>query len=321
MNRHQSSRWMLALVTILAVFGLFLAPQYSAALAQGAATPAATQVASAFDMKAVIKDFVAKVPDGFYGIRPEDTLKALNSDKKPFLVDLRDDKDFGDGGFISGAVNIPLPTLTKNLDKLPAKDQMIVVYCGVGHRGGIALVTLRLLGYTNVFSVFGGYTAWKAAGLPTVSGKPPVASTPSGAKVDVDPELFAVLDTFFATLPAGYYGLAPTDALKAITADPKPFVLDVREPTELTANGYINGMVNVPLRQIFSKLDQLPKDLNTPIVDYCAIGHRGSIAMMSLRLYGYTNVRSISGGFNNWVKAGLPIVKPAPATAPATAKP
>jgi rhodanese-related sulfurtransferase len=32
--------------------------------------------------------------------------------------------------------------LTQNLSKLPAKDQPIVVYCGVGHRGGIAMMAL-----------------------------------------------------------------------------------------------------------------------------------------------------------------------------------
>jgi rhodanese-related sulfurtransferase len=34
------------------------------------------------------------------------------------------------------------------------------------------------------------------------------------------------------------------------------------------------------------------------------------MAMATLRLLGYTNVKSIGGGFNNWVKGGLPIVKP-----------
>ena len=36
----------------------------------------------------------------------------------------------------------------RNLDKLPAKDQPIIVLCAVGHRGGIAMTVLQLLGYT-----------------------------------------------------------------------------------------------------------------------------------------------------------------------------
>lgn len=56
-------------------------------------------------------------------------------------------------------------------------------------------------------------------------------------------------------------------------------------------------------------LSKLPQDKAAPIVAYCAVGHRGAMAVESLRLWGYTNVRSIGGGFNGWVKANLPTVK------------
>ncbi|MEO7705595.1 MAG: rhodanese-like domain-containing protein [Thermoflexales bacterium] len=36
----------------------------------------------------------------------------------------------------------------------------MIVYCGIGHRGGIVLESLTLLGYTNVKSISGGFTAW-----------------------------------------------------------------------------------------------------------------------------------------------------------------
>ncbi len=276
-----------------------------------------TATPEAFDLKAAVQNYVTNLPADFYGIKPEDVLKAMSVDPKPYLVDIRDAKDFGDGGYIAGAVNIPLPTLTQSLDKLPAKDQLIIVYCGIGHRGGMALMTLRLLGYTNVKSVFGGFTAWKNAKLPVTSGTPPAAVS-LGKAPDVNPDLFAILDKYITSLPAGYFGIAPADALKATLSDPKPLFVDVREATELKTNGYIDGAINIPIRTLFSNLDQLPKDLNAPIIAYCAIGHRGSMAMMTLRLLGYTNVKSISGGFNNWVAVGLPIVKPAAATPAAT---
>ena len=216
-------------------------------------------------------------------------------------------------------MNIPLPTLTQSLDKLPDKDSAIIVYCGIGHRGGMALMTLRLLGYTNVKSISGGFTNWKAAKLPVAQGTPS-AATATGAKPPAyDPDLFAVLDKFITSLPADYYGAPPAVALKSLGADPKPMLIDVREPKELTANGYIDGMINIPIRKLFDNLEKLPSQMDAPIIVYCAIGHRGSMAMMTLRLLGYTNVKSISGGFNNWVANSLPIVKPAPATAVATA--
>lgn len=48
---------------------------------------------------------------------------------------------------------------------------------------------------------------------------------------------------------------------------------------------------------------------DTPIVVFCAIGHRGGITMVALQLMGYTNVRSLSGGFTAWKNANLPVVK------------
>src|SRR5689334_18657198 len=97
-------------ITVLLV-GLFLvialiSTGRAPVTAQQAATPAAT-VQVAFDLKTVLGKFVSTMPDGFWGMTPADALKALNGDKKPFLIDVRDTKDFGDGGFIKGAVNIP----------------------------------------------------------------------------------------------------------------------------------------------------------------------------------------------------------------------
>ena len=170
---------------------------------------------SAFDLKAAVQQYITGLPDGFLGIGPADALKAMQADPKPYLVDLRDAKDFGDGGFIAGAVNIPLPTLTKSLDKLPAKDSFILFYCGIGHRGSMALMTLRMLGYTNVKSISGGFTGWKNNKLPVATGTPP-AATSTGAKApEYNPDLFAVLDKFISGLPGDYYGIAPAAALKA----------------------------------------------------------------------------------------------------------
>ena len=223
---------------------------------------------------------------------------------KPFLLDVREAAEITANGTITGAVNIPLRTLTKNLDKLPATDKPIIVYCAVGYRGAIAMEVLQLLGYTNVKSILGGFNAWKAASLPTVAA----ATAPTaGTAPKVDAELLAVLDKYLTSIPDGFYGLAPTAAKDAIDAT-KPFLLDVREAAEITANGTIAGAVNIPLRTLTKNLDKLPKDKAAPIITFCAVGHRGAIAMTALQLLGYTNVKSISGGFNAWKAANLTVM-------------
>jgi rhodanese-related sulfurtransferase len=268
-------------------------------------------VETTFDVQPVLVDYLQNLPEGFNGVKPENALKELTGDAKPFLIDVRDEKDIADGGYIAGAVLIPIRTLTENLDKLPAQDQPIIVYCGIGHRGGVAVEVLNLLGYTNVRSIFGGFGGWKAAGLPVETGMPsePVAS--EAAEPEFDPALFDAVNEFVTTMPDNFYAAAPTAALKSLGEEPQPFLIDVRGEQELTDNGYIEGQVNIPLKTLLDDVEQLPVDKDAPIIVYCAIGHRGAMAMTTLRLLGYTDVTSIGGGFNNWVKGGLPVVKPA----------
>jgi rhodanese-related sulfurtransferase len=65
-------------------------------------------------------------------------------------------------------VHLPVSDLMANLRQLPTLDQLIVVYCASGHRGGIALDALGMVGYTNVRNLGGGMGAWVAAELPVV---------------------------------------------------------------------------------------------------------------------------------------------------------
>ncbi len=296
----------LALASLLAAFVAGCQP--AAAPAPTAVPPAPTAVPAtpkpALDLPVVVDKYVKGLPDGFSGIAPaalSDQLKTA----KPFIIDVREPSELAANGFIEGAVNIPIRTLTKNLDKLPAKDQPIIVYCAIGHRGALALTTLQMLGYTNVKSVSNGFNAWIAAKLPVATGKP--VDLKAGAAPVVDTALFAVLDKYIAGLPDGFSGIAPAAAKDQLAAA-KPFLLDVREASELTANGFIEGAVNIPIRTLTANLDKLPAK-DQPIIVYCAIGHRGGIALASLQLLGYTNVKSISGGFNAWNAAGLPVVK------------
>ncbi len=260
---------------------------------------------AAFDIKPVLEKYVSTLPDGFGTIAPA-KLNDQIAAAKPFLLDVREPKELADNGFLDGAVNIPLRTLTQNLDKLPAKDQPVVVYCGVGHRGGIALVVLQLLGYTNVKSLAGGFTAWKGANLPVATGTP--AAPTAGKAPEVDKDMFAALDKYVTTLPDGFGGIAPAKLNDQIAAA-KPFLLDVREAKEVADNGKLADSVNIPIRTLFTDFAKLPQDKAAPIVVYCAIGHRGAIAMTVLQLLGYTNVKSLSGGFNAWKAANLPVAQ------------
>ena len=93
-------------------------------------------------------------------------------------------------------------------------------------------------------------------------------------------------------------------ALQAkLNEKPKPFVLDVREPSEYSA-GHIAGSTLLPLHQLSSRISELPKDRE--IVCVCASGSRSSSAARQLTSAGFT-VLNLSGGMSRWMHAGLPV--------------
>ena len=56
---------------------------------------------------------------------------------------------------------------------------------------------------------------------------------------------------------------------------------------------------------------ELAASYDACIVVQCASGGRSLLAAETLKKIGYTNVVSMSGGFNNWVQQGFPIESPA----------
>ena len=74
----------------------------------------------------------------------------------------------------------------------------------------------------------------------------------------------------------------------------KEILLDVREEHEYQ-EGHVKGAVNLPLREILSQKDSLPKDKD--IYVYCRSGHRSADAVNFLKSLGFEKVHNIEGGF------------------------
>lgn len=91
-------------------------------------------------------------------------LKARLEDRtrpQPLLVDVREKDEFR-AGFIPGAVHLPRGFLEMQAEqKLPDRNQEIIVYCAGGTRSAFAARTLGDLGYQNVSSANPGFVRWK----------------------------------------------------------------------------------------------------------------------------------------------------------------
>lgn len=124
----------------------------------------------------------------------------------------------------------------------------------------------------------------------------------------VDPALVAAVDKVLATMPADFYQVEPA-AAQQLMENAKPLVLDLREASELSAAGWIAGSTHIPIRDLPKKLAALPENKAAPILTYCKGGLRGGMAVTILRMWGYTNVRTIKNGLDGWEKAGLKVEK------------
>ncbi len=80
------------------------------------------------------------------------------------VVDVREAHEHA-AGHVAGAVHVSLDALAENIAHvLPDKDAPVICYCNGGNRGALGADTLQRLGYTNVWSIEGGFRGYQAAG-------------------------------------------------------------------------------------------------------------------------------------------------------------
>ncbi|MCZ6458872.1 MAG: rhodanese-like domain-containing protein [Gammaproteobacteria bacterium] len=85
-------------------------------------------------------------------------------------------------------------------------------------------------------------------------------------------------------------------------------VLDVRDKKEF-ANGHIVDSVNIPFSALDSRVDELKKFEDRPLVVACKMGQHAGSAGTLLRKKGFANVSRLTGGIAEWRNQNLPVVK------------
>ena len=83
-------------------------------------------------------------------------------------------------------------------------------------------------------------------------------------------------------------------------------MLDVRGQAEWTA-GHLPDVANIPLGYLTDRLTEIPRD--KPLVLHCQAGARSAIAASLLRMHGFDNVLNLSGGFADWERKNLEVVR------------
>jgi rhodanese-related sulfurtransferase len=82
------------------------------------------------------------------------------------LIDTREDHEW-EASHAAGAKHLSRGVLERDIETVvPDKSAKLVLYCGGGFRSALSAESLQKMGYTNVWSLAGGWRAWNAAGLP-----------------------------------------------------------------------------------------------------------------------------------------------------------
>ena len=82
------------------------------------------------------------------------------------VFDVREDLEYS-ASHVKGAQHLGKGVIERDIEKsVPDPSTEIILYCGGGFRSALAADTLQKMGYTNVWSMAGGWRAWNAAGGP-----------------------------------------------------------------------------------------------------------------------------------------------------------
>jgi rhodanese-related sulfurtransferase len=187
---------------------------------------------------------------------------------------------------IAGSVNLPYGQLRDGSAKLPAdKDAKLVFYClGVGCTKSPKSAALAVKqGYANVFVYNEGFPEWKKSGYPVEKIE--------GIVLNVEiPKLSA------AELKG------KLDRAEELT------LLDIRDGED-RAVGVIKGSISIPLEELMSQFEKIPK--SKPVVIACLKGKQGPLAGQYLVKQGYAKVSILENGVKDgWLAAGYPVEKP-----------
>lgn len=93
-----------------------------------------------------------------------ETQQRMRENKEAKLIDVREDNEWA-AAHATGATHLGKGIIERDIERtVPDKNTELILYCGGGYRSALAADALQKMGYTNVFSLAGGWKAWNEAG-------------------------------------------------------------------------------------------------------------------------------------------------------------
>ena len=236
----------------------------------------------------------------------------LSTPTAQYLIDIRSSTDYTNG-HIQGAVNVTTANLLTHVKGINAASYTrVVVVCYTGQTAGFGTAALRLMGYSNAYSLKWGMCSWdssfaqnrwlsnmqntRAAQLVTTAtaknaaGSLPTLSTgkTTGAEI-LEARVNALLTEGFT--PAT---VSNTTLFSNLTGY---YIVNYWPATEYAA-GHVPGAVQYTPKadlKLSTNLKTLPA--STPVVVYCYTGQTSASVAFILRTLGY-DAKSLLYGAN-----------------------
>ena len=121
----------------------------------------------------LVTDCLADITEIF----PWDADELLQSERKPLLVDIREQVEY-DAMHIEGALHVPRGILESSCEYnyedtvrelVEARTRDVILVCRSGNRSVLAAYTMQLMGYNRVASMKTGLRGWNDYELPLVN--------------------------------------------------------------------------------------------------------------------------------------------------------
>ncbi|WP_306519191.1 rhodanese-like domain-containing protein [Rheinheimera sp.] len=109
--------------------------------------------------------FLALVNDAKSRVKEISIEEFLQHKQPSVLIDVREDREW-QAGHLPQAMHLGKGIIERDIEQVVQdKQQTMVLYCGGGFRSALAADVLHKMGYTDVLSLAGGYSAWVGQGL------------------------------------------------------------------------------------------------------------------------------------------------------------
>ena len=109
---------------------------------------------------------VQSIQPGIKELSIDDVKQKMQRGERFLLIDVREDHEWN-AGHLPGAQHLGKGIIERDIEtKFPDHNAEMVLYCGGGFRSALAADNLQKMGYTNVYSMDGGWRGWNEAKLP-----------------------------------------------------------------------------------------------------------------------------------------------------------